>query len=362
MDLRDADAEFMRQALAQAARGRPTTSPNPMVGCVIVTPDGVVAGRGHHVRAGEPHAEVHALRAAGPRARGATLYVTLEPCSHTGRTGPCVEPILEAGVARVVAAMADPNPMVAGRGIAWLRQRGVAVEVGLHQADAARLNEAFVTAMTRQRPFVLLKIATSIDGRIATAPGTPVRLTSHEADLWVHRTRAEVDAIAVGADTVVADDPRLTARLVHRSRPLRRVLVDWRLRVPASARVFEGAALDPVMVVTSPEAVERNPAHAAALRGLGAELSVQPAYDLPAVFASLHAREIRSVLVEGGASLHRACIAHGLADRLHLYVAPHAIGPAGLAWDVGPCCLDVPERVVPLGPDVLIDTYVHRTH
>jgi diaminohydroxyphosphoribosylaminopyrimidine deaminase/5-amino-6-(5-phosphoribosylamino)uracil reductase len=356
------DEEYMRQALFLAERGRPTTSPNPMVGCVVVSPEGLVVGRGYHERAGEPHAEVLALRAAGGRARGSTLYVTLEPCSHVGRTGPCVVPIVEAGVARVVAAMVDPNPIVSGRGLAFLREHGIEVGVGVCEQDASRLNETFVTAMTRSRPWVLLKIAASSDGRIAAAPGARTLLTSHPANLFVHRTRAWVDAVMAGAGTVIADDPLLTARLVRRARPLVRVVVDWRLRVPLSARVLASVAEGPVILVSTPEAVGRHPDRVAVLSARGIEVMTPPARDLSAVMTGLHARGVQSVLVEGGATLHRACLQAGLADRLHLFVTPHVLGPAGLAWDVPLPWSAAPARVVPLGPDVLIDTHVHRTH
>lgn len=351
----------MRQALLHASRGRGTTSPNPMVGCVVVTPEGVVVGLGYHHRAGEPHAEVLALRAAGGRAAGATLYVTLEPCNHTGRTGPCTEAILAAGVARVVAAMVDPDPRVAGGGLERLRRAGLEVAVGVGERAAARLNEPFVTAMTRRRPFVLLKVASSVDGRIASAAGQCTRLTSHLADLRVHRTRAEVDAIMAGADTVLVDDPRLTARLVFRARPLVRVIVDWRLRVPPTARVFDTLDEGPIIIAATAAAVAADGAHAAALAARGADVVSLPARDLAALFAELGRREIRSVLVEGGAALHRACIAAGCADRVHRYVTPHVLGRDGVAWEIGAARLDTPEQVLPLGPDVFLDSHVYRT-
>jgi diaminohydroxyphosphoribosylaminopyrimidine deaminase/5-amino-6-(5-phosphoribosylamino)uracil reductase len=360
-DLRTRDAEFMRQALLLAERGRATTSPNPMVGCVIVSADGTIVGRGYHRRAGGRHAEVVALREAGERAANATLYVTLEPCCHTGRTGPCVVPITQAGVTRVVAAMADPNPQVAGNGLAYLREKGIAVDVGTCEGEARALNEAFVTAMTSKRPFVLLKIAASADARIAAALGERTPLTSAAANLFVQGTRAWVDAIMAGADTVRVDDPLLTARAVCRARPLTRVVVDWRLRVPLEARVLAGGD-DPVLVMAGDAAAASQAGHVARLRDRGVEVVVGRPHDLAAVMSALHARDIRSVLVEGGAVLHRACIAAGFADRLHLFVTPRVLGPRGVAWDVPMAWSGPPSRVVPLGPDVLIDTYVHRTH
>lgn len=356
------DAEFMRQALVLAERGRATASPNPMVGCVVVSAGGVIVGRGYHERAGGPHAEIVALRQAGSRAAGATMFVTLEPCCHEGRTGPCVVPIAEAGVARVVAAMQDPNPRVAGQGIAYLRHRGIAVEVGIGEREARGLNEVFVTAMTANRPFVLLKIAASADARIAAARGLHTPLTSPAANLHVHTTRAWVDAIMVGAETVRVDDPLLTARLVWRPRPLTRVVIDWRLRVPADARLLAPGGVDPVVVVAGEGPAADRPDHVARLRDRGADVVVLRAYDLAGALAVLHDREIRSLLVEGGAGLHRACLSAGLADRLHLLVTPHVLGPCGVAWDVPLAWSGPPARVVPLGPDVLIDTTVHRTY
>ena len=206
------DDAYMRQALRLAARGRGRTSPNPMVGAIVVDGRGAVVGSGYHERAGGDHAEVRALAEAGEAARGATLYCTLEPCCHHGRTGPCVERIVEAALARVVVAMPDPNPVVNGRGIAHLRGKGIAVDVGLRKREAARLNEAFVTWVSRRRPFVTMKVATSLDGCIAARPGARTALTSPAAGRAVHALRGEVDAIGVGSTTVLVDDPLLTAR------------------------------------------------------------------------------------------------------------------------------------------------------
>src|SRR5262245_358049 len=232
------DAQFMRKALALAERGRATTSPNPLVGAVVVDAEGVVVGRGAHRVAGGPHAEVVALDDAGERARGATLYCTLEPCCHTGRTGPCAPRVVSAGVARAVIAADDPNPLVSGRGLRHLREHGLRVTSGLMSADAERQNRPFMTVMRRRRPFVTLKAALSLDGRIAAAPGVRTALTGEAANRLIQRERAEVDAIAVGSETVLADDPRLTARTVFRARPLVRVIFDRRLRTSGSAAIF----------------------------------------------------------------------------------------------------------------------------
>src|SRR5471032_893352 len=247
----------MERALFHAGRGRGRTSPNPLVGAVIVSPDGVIVGQGFHERAGEAHAEVRALAEAGERARGATLYCTLEPCCHLGRTGPCVHRIVAAGVARVVAAVEDPNPLVSGRGFAFLRAAGVAVDVGLFAGAAAALNQAFFTLMLEGRPFVVLKAATSLDGFIAERPGHRTPLTSAEANRHAHRIRAEVDAIGVGIGTVISDDPILTARGVYRERPLTRVVFDRQLRTPPDARLLSTPEAGPVIIVTTPSAADR---------------------------------------------------------------------------------------------------------
>lgn len=356
-----ADREFMRQALLLAARGAGRTSPNPLVGAVVVSADGVVVGRGYHARAGEAHAEIRALEAAGARARGATLYCTLEPCSHTGRTGPCAVAIVEAGIRRVVAAVSDPNPLVSGRGFAYLRAHGLDVTTGVGHDAARAQNAPFFAAMTRGRPFVWAKIATSLDGRIAAAPGRATRLTSPPADRETERLRAAVDAIAIGSGTLLADDPRLTTRGVHRERPLMRVVFDRRLRTPAHARLFGTLERGPVLVVTSTEAVAGHPAAVAALQSSGAEVCPVDG-GLADVLAELGRRGIRSLLLEGGATLHRAAFAAGVVDRVRVYVSPHWLGPGGVPWDVpalGP--LGGPGwHVWPCGPDVVVEGDVHR--
>src|SRR6187399_3486939 len=245
----------MRRALAQAWQGWGRTTPNPLVGACVVTPEGVVVGQGAHERAGEPHAEIHALDEAGELARGATLYCTLEPCAHTGRTGPCTERVIAAGIRRVVAAMEDPFPLVQGRGFEALRARGIAVDVGVEHEAALRLNQPYLSALRSGRPFVTLKAATSLDGRIAAAPGQRTPLTSLPALRHAHCVRAQVDAVAVGSGTVLADDPLLTVREVYRERPLTRVVFDRRLRVPPTARLFSTLAAGPVIVLTSTTAM-----------------------------------------------------------------------------------------------------------
>src|SRR5215468_1792532 len=248
----------MNRALSLAERGRGRTSPNPLVGAVVVSRDGVIVGQGFHRRVGEPHAEVHALEEAGDLARGGTRYCTLEPCCHVGRTGPCAQRIVDAGVTRVVAAVQDPNPLVNGKGFAHLRAHGVAVEVGVGAAAARALNQPFFTLMREHRPFVVLKAAMSADGYIAEAPGKRTQLTSSEANRHAHRVRAEVDAIGVGVGTILADDPSLTARGAFRERPLVRVIFDRRLRTPAGAAVLSTSHVGPVIIMTSTESARQD--------------------------------------------------------------------------------------------------------
>jgi diaminohydroxyphosphoribosylaminopyrimidine deaminase/5-amino-6-(5-phosphoribosylamino)uracil reductase len=328
----------MRRAIEHARRGLGRTTPNPIVGACIVSDDGVVLGQGAHEFAGGPHAEINALEEAGSDARGATLYCTLEPCSHTGKTGPCTERIIAAGIRRVVAAMGDPFPQVNGRGFAALREQGIEVDVGVEHDAALRLNQPFLTAVRKGRPFVILKAATSLDGRIAVK-GQRTPLTSTLALRHAQYMRAQVDAIGVGSETILVDDPLLTAREVYRERPLTRVIFDRRRRVPSSARIFSTLSAGPIMVVTSNE--------------LGDALQ------------ELAAQGIHSLLLEGGAALHAAAWDAGVVDYVQLYVAPISLGQDGLPLLDGrefSSAALVERRVEQLGPDVLIEGYVHRPH
>jgi diaminohydroxyphosphoribosylaminopyrimidine deaminase/5-amino-6-(5-phosphoribosylamino)uracil reductase len=355
------EADYMDRALFLAARGRGRTSPNPMVGAVVVSPDGVIVGQGFHERAGEAHAEVHALAMAGARARGATMYCTLEPCCHQGRTGPCAPRVVDAGIARVVAATLDPDPRVDGRGLSYLRAQGLEVEVGLRQAEAVRLNEAFFTLMREGRPFVILKAAISQDGCLAQTPGRPTALTSAEANRHAHNVRAEVDAIGVGVGTVIADDPLLTARGVYRAVPLVRVIFDRSLRTPPDARVLSTRDAGPVMIVTGAGAAARADLRTP-LEDKGAEIEVARDNSFGAALERLAARQIGSLLLEGGAALHAAAWDAGLVDYVRLYITPHVIGPGGLRLLDGRAFSSdaLAERhVEPLGPDMVIEGYVH---
>ena len=353
---------YMARALFHAARGRGRTSPNPMVGAVIVSADGVVVGQGYHQRDGDAHAEVLALAEAGARARGATMYCTLEPCSHQGRTGPCAVRTVEAGVARVVAAVEDPNPLVQGRGFDYLRRHGVAVEMGDGGPESMALNQPYFTMMREGRPFVILKAATSLDGRIAEAPGLRTQLSSTVANRHVHYGRAEVDAIGVGVGTALVDDPELTPRGSYRQRPLVRVVFDRRLRTPPSARLLSTRAAGPVIIVTTAEAAERAELRAP-LEDAGAEMEVARDGTFRAALERLAARQVWSLLLEGGAALHCAAWDEDLVDIVSLYVTPHRLGEEGVEFLPGRSFRTTAlydTIVEPLGPDVLIEGYVHR--
>jgi diaminohydroxyphosphoribosylaminopyrimidine deaminase/5-amino-6-(5-phosphoribosylamino)uracil reductase len=358
------DADYMDRALFLAARGRGATSPNPLVGAVVVSQDGLIVGQGFHERAGEPHAEVHALGAAGIRARGATLYCTLEPCCHVGRTGPCVERIVEAGVGRVVAATEDPNPLVQGKGFAYLRAHGVVVDVGLSAGAARVLNQPFFMLVRERRPFVILKAALSLDGCLAQAPGQRTPLTSAAANRHAHRVRAEIDALGVGVGTVIADNPLLTPRGAYRGRPLARVIFDRQLRTPAHAAVFSTLAVGPVIIMTTAEGARRG-VHRAGLEACGAEIVVARNGSFRAGLERLAERQVASLLLEGGAVLHAAAWDEGLVDFVRLYVTPHLVGDDGVRFLGGRTFASaelVDQRTRVLGPDVLVEGYVHRPH
>ena len=317
-----ADHDFMARALRLAERGLYSTSPNPRVGCLLVK-NGVVVGEGWHRCAGEPHAEIHALRAAGGEARGATAYVTLEPCSHYGRTPPCAEALIAAGISRVVAAMEDPNPQVAGSGLALLASAGIEAECGLLEGEARELNIGFVWRMTRARPWVRMKVAASLDGKTALNNGVSQWITGPLARADGHRWRARACAILSGIGTVRGDDPQLNVRGVTTERQPLKVVVDGRLELPLQARALEGGGL--LLVGAS-----AHPGKAAALRERGAEVMTLPGadgrVDLAALFAELARRGINEVHVEGGSRLNGALLAAGLVDELLVYLAPCLIG------------------------------------
>lgn len=318
------DHGMMARALQLAERGLWTTSPNPRVGCILVR-DGWVVGEGWHEKAGEPHAEVHALRAAGDRAHGATAYVTLEPCSHHGRTPPCAEALIAAGVARVVVAMQDPNPLVAGRGLAALQAAGIETACGLLENEARELNIGFVSRMTRGRPWLRLKAAASLDGKTALNNGVSQWITGEAARLDGHRWRARACAILTGVGTVREDDPQLNVRGLATSRQPLRVVVDSRLETPLDAKILQGGA---TLIAGAVE----DAAKMAALQAKGAEVLILPnaagKVELPDLLAALAERGINEVHAEAGFKLNGSLLREGLVDELLLYLAPCLIGHA----------------------------------
>jgi len=319
-----ADHAWMARALAVAARGRLTATPNPAVGCVIVSGERVL-GEGWHSRAGEPHAEAMALAACGGRAPGATVYVTLEPCSHHGRTPPCADALVAAGVARVVAAVGDPDPRVSGHGFERLRAAGIRVETGLLEAEARRHHRGFLSRLSRGRPWMRLKAGASLDGRIALANGESRWITGEDARRDVHRLRAESCAVLTGIGTVLADDPELTVRHVPCDRQPRRVVIDHRLELPESAKLLAG---EPPLVLT----VSDDASRASRLARLGAEVVRVPGEgtkaDLAAVARLLAERGYGEVLVETGAKLGGSLARAGLVDEFVFYAAPRLLGDA----------------------------------
>lgn len=327
----ETDREHMAAALRLARRGLGNTWPNPAVGCVIVK-DGQVVGRGWTQPGGRPHAETEALARAGEAARGATAYVTLEPCSHWGRTPPCCDALVRAGVARVVVATGDPDPRVDGRGLQRLREAGIAVELGLMGAEARALIAGFARRITRGLPLVTLKLATTLDGRIATATGESRWITGPEARRAAHALRARHDAILVGSGTVLADDPDLTCRIPGMaSVPLARVVADARLRTPLSARLVATAREVPTWIATR---TGQKPATLAPYQAAGVEiLTVRPGkvgLDLRLLLGALAQRGVTRVMAEGGAGLAAGLLRDGLVDRIAWFHAPGIMGGDGM--------------------------------
>lgn len=361
---RTAETRAMRRAVALAARGTGSTSPNPVVGCVILDAAGESAGEGYHQRAGGPHAEIHALRAAGERARGGTALVTLEPCDHTGRTGPCTGALIDAGIARVVYAVADPHDEAAG-GAATLAAAGIEVERGLLAAEAEEVNLPWLTSVRRRRPFVRWKYAATLDGRTAAADGTSRWISSPASRADVHRLRAEADAVIVGSGTARADDPQLAVRHpdlldtlgAGLRQPLRVVVDSNASAVRPGARVLDGSA--PTLVAVAEDA------DAAHLEGLVPVVRLPRAaggrgLSIPMLLRTLYEREVRSVLLEGGATLAGAFVAARSVDQVVGYLAPALLGAgpavladAGIGTITDALRLDV-TGVDRLGPDLRI--------
>ncbi|WP_068317597.1 bifunctional diaminohydroxyphosphoribosylaminopyrimidine deaminase/5-amino-6-(5-phosphoribosylamino)uracil reductase RibD [Janibacter anophelis] len=351
----------MTRAVELAARGLGRTSPNPVVGCVVLDADGRIAGEGWHERAGGPHAEVVALAAAGERARGGTAVVTLEPCRHTGRTGPCTSALLEAGVDRVVVGVPDPTA-TAGGGADLLREHGLEVIEGVGREAAAHVNRAWLHAMATGRPFVTWKLASTLDGRTAAADGTSRWITGPDARAAVHALRAERDAVLVGGGTLRADDPHLAARGIEGATQPLRVVLDRRAELPLTARVLDDAAPTLVVVAGGTDAQR--------LTGAGVDVLAVPAgpdgLDLAAALAGLHERGVRSVLLEGGARLAASCIAADLVDEVVAHIAPALLGAgAPVLGDAGITTITEALRltttdVVRLGDDIAVTATVRR--
>jgi diaminohydroxyphosphoribosylaminopyrimidine deaminase/5-amino-6-(5-phosphoribosylamino)uracil reductase len=358
-----ADHAYMAQALQLAEKGLYSTSPNPRVGCVIVH-GGEVVGRGWHERAGGPHAEINALAGAGSRARGAVAYVTLEPCSHHGRTPPCAEALIKAGIARLIMAMEDPNPLVAGKGSALLRQAGVEVQAGLMEAQAQKLNVGFVSRMTRGRPWVRLKIAASLDGKTALNNGASQWITDEPARRDGHRLRARSCAILTGIGTVLADDPELNVRHIETSRQPLRVIVDSRLRIPLDSKVLRG---EQALIFTASDCQEKT----TALRDMGASVIRLPdadgKLDLAKMMQALAGLEINELLLEAGAGLNGALISAALVDELVIYLAPYFLGDAARGMVQLPELAFLEEKralaiheVRAIGADMRISAYLQQ--
>ena len=319
------DEEFMRKALDMAKHAKGRTSPNPMVGAVIVQ-DGHIVAAGWHREAGTPHAEIHALRMAGELARDAVLYVTMEPCAHYGRTGPCAKAVVEAGIRRVVVAMQDPNPLVAGRGLAILREAGIQVECGVLEPEARRLNEVFLKWITTGMPFVTMKTAMTLDGKIATAAGDSQWITNEASRRRVHEWRDTQDGILVGIHTVLKDNPSLTTRLQNRKgKNPTRIVLDSRARTPLDSKVVTDGQAKTIVAVTACAPRE----NVGALQAAGADVLVAgdgPQVDLQELLRQLGKREICSLFVEGGAQVNFSFLQAGLVDKFHAFIAPKIVG------------------------------------
>ena len=332
----EAHIAFMRRALTLAKMGKGSTSPNPLVGAVIVKA-GQVVGEGYHQKAGGPHAEIDALQAAGEAAKGGTLYVNLEPCCHWGRTPPCTDALIQAGIAQVYVAEVDANPKVAGKGIQQLEMAGISVNIGICAEEAAQLNEVHRKYVQTGQPFVILKTAMSLDGKIATATGESRWITSEASRQNVHEIRDEVDAILVGIGTVLRDNPALTTRLAHcKGKDATRIVLDSRGRTPMDANVFNVESSAGLIIAVTPQAPAEN---VAALKSAGADVIVAPAKQgrvcINALIEMLGTREITSVLIEGGGEVNAAVIAAGVVDKVLCFVAPKLIGGADAPGPLG---------------------------
>ncbi len=367
MKTKNQDSEWMRRALTLAAQGRGYTSPNPMVGAVIVR-DGAVAGEGFHPAVGQPHAEAHAIREADGRTQGSTMYVSLEPCGFHGRTPPCTEATIAAGITRVVVAMTDPDPGVSGKGIARLRAAGITVEVGLLETEARRLNAAYIHHRQTGKPFVLLKLAQTLDGKVATCTGQSQWITGREARTRSHQMRCESDGVLVGVGTVLADDPELTVRHVGGRQP-RRIILDSTGRTPVNARIFSTGEAPPVIYMT-----DRAPnARRVALHQAGAQCLTLPGsedghVDLQALLEDLGKREIMTLMIEGGSRVATAFLREQAVHRIACFIAPKLLG-TGLSA-IGNLNISTLDSAINLrkitiersGDDILVEGFIDYTN
>lgn len=360
------DEYFMTRCLALASRGRGQVSPNPMVGAVLAREDGIL-GEGWHERFGAVHAEVSAVRSARGDVRGATLYVNLEPCAHWGKTPPCTDLLISAGIARLVAAMKDPNPAVAGRGFRKLRRAGVSVSVGVMEKEARALNEAYIHHTLTGLPFVALKVAQSLDGNIAASDGGSRWITSEESRRYVHELRASYDAVLVGAGTVRSDDPSLTVRLVEGRNP-RRVVLDGDFKISPRAALLSDRLSDNTIVITSMRALERNRRKSALLEKRGVTLvgirrGPKGRLPLDSVLAALSDLGVASLLVEGGSDVFSEFIVQRLVQKVYIFQAPLLLGD-GIKWTQGIGIRSMKETVAlnhadvrRIGDDILVEGY-----
>ncbi len=353
---------MMRRALVLARRGYGKTSPNPAVGCVIVR-DGNIIGEGWHKKAGAPHAEVNALAAARGMARGADLYVTLEPCSHFGKTPPCADALIAAGISKVFIGMTDPNPLVSGKGIKRLLAAGIQVECGVLESECSRLNEAFLRHVTTGFPFVVHKGAMTLDGRTATSSGDSRWITSADARKLVHRLRSKMDAVMIGSGTLLTDDPELTVRLAKGRTPLR-IVVDSQLQTPVDCCLLQDAKRLPVIIAT----VSADPEKHSVLAAKGAEILVCPEnsgkVDLVHLLATLGNRGVQSILLEGGETLAGEMLRLGLIDKFLYFLAPKLLGGTGKGLFAGESVSRMSdaipvriERIRRVGCDILVEAY-----
>ncbi len=358
--------EYMRRALYLAAQARGRTSPNPMVGAVIVN-NGKIVGEGYHKKPGTPHAEVHAIQQARGQSNGAALYVNLEPCCHWGRTPPCIQAIIQAGISSVVMAMPDPNPLVAGKGKMELEAHDIAVQSGICEQEARKLNEAYIKYITTGLPFVILKSAISLDGKIATSTGESKWITSEASRRRVHELRDAADAILVGIGTVLQDNPSLTTRLPEREgKDAVRVIVDSNARIPTSAKILNLDSPAPTLIAVTPNAPTEKLAQ---LNECGAETLIIPELNgrvnLKVLMKKLAERELTSVLIEGGGEINASALKEGIVDKIMIFIAPKLIGgqtapgPFSTGIEHLSDAVELHDiQVSQIGEDILVEGYI----